>query len=234
MNLKTNCVENISIPRLAARFARFAGISSGILIWLALLVFAILITAEKSYSETPDYQSLREDPVETAYRKLISHGEVEWDETEMAADKAPAFIKDMKWPLKTGELAGGFYRTGGKGHRKHTGIDIVAPKGTPVYAAMGGVVEVVSNGGNGFRGYGKVIIINHANQLWTLYSHCSTMNVKVGQPVEQGQIIAAVGSTGRATTNHLHFEIRSSKGTPLDPLRYIKKYEQPSASLAGK
>ena len=132
-------------------------------------------------------------------------------------------------------MPAGFNRTGGKGHRKHTGIDIVAPKGTPVYAAMGGVVEVVSNGGQRFQGI-RESYNNKPMQtkLWTLYSHCSTMNVKVGQPVEQGQIIAAVGSTGRATTNHLHFEIRSSKGTPLDPLRYIKKYEQPSVSLAGK
>ena len=103
-------------------------------------------------------------------------------------------------------------------------IDIVAPKSTPIHAVLDGIVEVVSNGGKGFRGYGRVIIINHSDQLWTLYSHCSTMNVKVGQRVKRGDVIAAVGRTGRATTNHLHFEVRNAKGTALDPMKYLPEY----------
>ena len=69
-----------------------------------------------------------------------------------------------------------------------------------------------------------VIIINHANKLWTLYSHCSSMSVNVGQKVKQGEIIGEVGRTGRATANHVHFEVRNSRGVPLDPMKYLPKH----------
>ena len=84
------------------------------------------------------------------------------------------------------------------------GVDMSAPRGTPIYAVLDGIVEVVSNNGPGFRGYGRVIVINHGGRLWSLYSHNSANYVKVGQHVKQGDKIAAVGRTGRATGNHLH------------------------------
>ena len=74
---------------------------------------------------------------------------------------------------------------------------------------------------------GKVIVINHNGKLWTLYSHNSSNDVKVGQRVKQGDVIAKVGRTGRATANHLHFEVRNAKGTPLDPLKYLPKEGMP-------
>ena len=64
-------------------------------------------------------------------------------------------------------------------------------------------------------------MINHGGRLWSLYSHNSANYVKVGQHVKQGDKIAAVGRTGRATGNHLHFELRNAKGTPLDPMKYL-------------
>lgn len=188
---------------------------------LCFILLFILFTPRNLYAKQVDYQALQEDPLETAYRKLASPGEIEWDEEEMVSGGAPLLISDMKWPMKSGELSCLFSRTRSKGKRKHLGIDIVAPKETPIYAVLDGVVEVVSNGGKGFRGYGRVMIINHSGQLWTLYSHCSTMKVKVGQSVKQGDIIATVGRTGRATTNHLHFEVRNAKGTALDPMKYL-------------
>ncbi len=225
MNLKIHRIENkcAAAPESNAAFAQIAAAVHRAAIWISFLVIMILMPTAVCFAAPVDYQSLQENPIETAYRILISPGEVEWDEGEMTTGGAPGLISNMKWPLKTGELAGGFYRTRAKGHRRHSGIDLVAPNGTPIYAVLDGVVEVVSNGGNGFRGYGKVIIINHSGQLWSLYSHCATMKARVGQNVNQGQVIATVGSTGRATTNHLHFEIRNSKGMPLDPIKYMPR-----------
>lgn len=169
-----------------------------------------------------DYQELQEEPLETAIRKLASPGAIEWDKEEMISGGAPGFIKDMVWPLRTGWFGGAFNRYGKRG-RRHDGVDLLAPKGTPIYAVLDGVVEVVSNGGGGFRGYGRVIVINHNGQLWSLYSHNSVNLVKVGQQVKKGDVIAKVGSTGRASANHCHFEIRNSRGAPLDPMKYLPK-----------
>ncbi|MCK9558447.1 MAG: M23 family metallopeptidase [Candidatus Cloacimonetes bacterium] len=205
-------------------FKNLFGLRVGGVYVLCFILLSILLTPYNLYAEEIDYQALQEDPLETAYRKLGSPGDIEWDEEEMVSGGAPLLISDMKWPLKSGELSSLFSRTRSKSRRKHLGIDIVAPKSTPIHAVLDGIVEVVSNGGKGFRGYGRVIIINHSDQLWTLYSHCSTMNVKVGQRVKQGDVIATVGRTGRATTNHLHFEVRNAKGTALDPMKYLPEY----------
>lgn len=205
-------------------FINLFGLRIGGVYVLCFILLSILLTPDNLYAEEIDYQALQEDPLETAYRKLGSPGDIEWDEEEMISGGAPLLISDMKWPLKSGELSSLFSRTRSKGRRKHLGIDIVAPKGTPIHAVLDGIVEVVSNGGKGFRGYGRIIIINHSDQLWTLYSHCSTMNIKVGQRVKQGDVIATVGRTGRATTNHLHFEVRNAKGTALDPMKHLPEY----------
>ena len=135
---------------------------------LCFIFLFMLLTPKYLFAKEIDYQSLQEDPLETAFRKLASPGDIEWDEEEMVSDSAPLIISEMKWPLSSGELSSLFNRTKSKGRRKHLGIDIVAPKGTPIYAVLDGIVEVVSNGGKGFRGYGRVIIINHSDQLWTL------------------------------------------------------------------
>ena len=99
----------------------------------------------------------------------------------------------------------------------HTGLDIRAPRGRPIAASQAG--KVVHSGWMG--GYGKTIVISHPSGMTTLYAHCSSLLVKVGTNVKRGQRIALVGSTGRSTGNHVHFEVRKN-GTPMNPLKYIK------------
>ena len=98
----------------------------------------------------------------------------------------------------------------------HQGIDIVAPHGTPVYAADGGEVFFVG----WFGGYGNIIKILHDNGHVTYYAHLSSMYVLVGDLVYRGQHIGGVGTTGHSTGNHLHFEIRID-GVPVDPMPWL-------------
>ena len=173
--------------------------------------------------EIIDYRSFQEDPLESVLKSLTSSGGIDWDKEEMIAGGAPDIVKNMIWPLAKCSYGRGFSRS----KRRHAGVDLIAPPGTPIHAVLDGVVEVISNGGAGYRGYGKVIIINHNNKLWSFYSHNSVNGVKVGQRVKQGEVIGKVGRTGRTTTDHLHFEVRNSKGAPLDPLKYLPKEGMP-------
>ena len=88
--------------------------------------------------------------------------------------------------------------------------------GKPVYASAAGTV--IAAGWSG--GYGKCVKISHANGYTTWYAHMSSIDVSVGQTVYQGQQVGRIGSTGRSTGPHLHFELRKN-GSPLNPMRYI-------------
>lgn len=99
----------------------------------------------------------------------------------------------------------------------HGGIDLGAPKGTPVRAALPGIVYVVRYSTSG---YGYHVMIDHGGGFVTLYAHCSKILVTEGQKVDAGEIVAEVGSTGRSTGNHLHFEVRISGGKQ-NPRNYL-------------
>lgn len=99
----------------------------------------------------------------------------------------------------------------------HEGLDFPAATGTPIYAAAGGIVSFAEQTSD----YGKLVKIDHGSGLETRYAHSSKLLVKVGERVEKGQEIAEVGSTGRSTGPHLHYEIRLD-GNALDPRRYLK------------
>ena len=99
----------------------------------------------------------------------------------------------------------------------HTGIDMVAPFGSPVYAADDGVVALV---GSSSTGYGNYVVIAHSGGLDTLYGHLSTAVVRVGDPVTQGQPVGLEGSSGNSTGAHLHFELRINQ-RPVDPTPYL-------------
>lgn len=129
--------------------------------------------------------------------------------------------KYFDWPVDAARMTRGFLPNRRK---PHLGIDLAAPRGTNVYASHEGVVIYA---GREFKGYGKMIMIEGKSGWATLYAHFSKILVKEGQTVNQGELIGAMGSTGRSTGSHVHFEIRRIKG-PVDPLLYLP----PAAKLA--
>lgn len=122
------------------------------------------------------------------------------------------------WPVE-GRLIGAFgIRTdpfSGEG-AMHMGVDIGAPTGTPVRATADGVVIYAQME----SGYGKLIRVDHGNGVQTYYAHLSSFYVTVGQDVRRGETIGAVGSTGRVTAPHLHYEVRVG-GAPMNPGHYL-------------
>lgn len=113
-------------------------------------------------------------------------------------------------------------------HAMHDGLDFAAPSGAPIYAASGGVVTQARFR----RGYGNLVEITHGNGLSTRYAHASSIKVKEGDLVEKGQTIALVGSTGRSTGAHLHFEVRMA-GHPLDPTLFLAPQDTPEQLIAS-
>jgi len=100
----------------------------------------------------------------------------------------------------------------------HEGVDYMVPEGTPIYASAGGIVVYADT----HPQYGNMVEIDHGNEVITRYAHASKILVKVGQVVRRGQKLAEVGSTGRSTGNHLHFEVRY-KGMAQNPVRFLQK-----------
>ncbi len=128
-------------------------------------------------------------------------------------------VRGFRWPV-LGQISSPFgWRKSPFGRRRvfHSGLDIRAPRGTVIKAASSGVV--VHSGWMG--GYGKTIVVSHSKGLTTLYGHCSRLIARRGMKISQGQTIALVGSTGRSTGNHLHFEVRVN-GSPRNPLRHLR------------
>lgn len=106
------------------------------------------------------------------------------------------------------------------GHRAfHEGLDFPAAVGTPVFAAADGIVTMASQTPD----YGNLLKIDHGSGLETRYAHNSSLLVKPGERVMKGQKIALIGSTGRSTGPHLHYEIRLN-GNPLDPREYLRNH----------
>jgi len=117
------------------------------------------------------------------------------------------------WPLEKCVYMSGY---GIRRGRRHDGIDLAAKGGTPIKAAADG--EVVFS--KRMRGYGRLVLLKHKGNFFTAYAHNRSNLVKKGKKVRQGQVIAKVGRSGRATGNHLHFEIRKGQKA-VDPLRYL-------------
>lgn len=128
-------------------------------------------------------------------------------------------VKPSIWPVY-GKLESGVGGRrnpfSGRGYEYHEGQDIDADYGSPVQAAASGRVIIAG----WQRGYGKVVYVDHGNGLSTRYGHLSAIDVTVGQTVSQGQTIGLVGSTGRSTGPHLHYEVRINN-QPVDPKSYL-------------
>jgi murein DD-endopeptidase MepM/ murein hydrolase activator NlpD len=111
----------------------------------------------------------------------------------------------------------------------HEGLDFAAPVGTPISAAAGGIVIVAEY----HPAYGKMVDLDHGNGLTTRYAHAAKLHVKVGDIVKRGQLIADVGSTGRSTGPHLHFEVRVN-GEAKDPEKFLAVGQMLPAVAANK
>jgi murein DD-endopeptidase MepM/ murein hydrolase activator NlpD len=135
------------------------------------------------------------------------------------------------WPV-SGRLMGAFGRRtdpfSGEGTEFHTGVDISAPSGTPVRATADGIV--ISSGWSG--GYGRLVVVDHGGGVQTYYAHLSRFHVQTGQEVRRGELVGEVGSTGRVTAPHLHYEVRIG-GNPVNPYRYLKSPVSEQASIGG-
>jgi murein DD-endopeptidase MepM/ murein hydrolase activator NlpD len=153
-------------------------------------------------------------------------------ESELVNSAARTALLPRNAPLVEGFVGSGFgMRTDpftGEA-AMHAGIDFAAPVGTPIYAAAGGVVASAER----HPEFGNVVRIDHGNGLQTLYAHTLRFIVKAGDIVRKGQQIAFVGTTGRSTGPHLHFEVHVN-GVPQNPLKYLAgaKPGSPLASLA--
>ncbi|MDQ6989114.1 MAG: M23 family metallopeptidase [Mariprofundaceae bacterium] len=121
----------------------------------------------------------------------------------------------LSWPVK-GKVTSRF---GPRNNRMHDGIDVGANEGVSIHAAAAGEVVYADSR---LSGYGNLIIVRHSSDMFTAYAHNKVNLVKRGDKVKSGQRIAYVGSTGRASGPHLHFEVRRGE-TAVDPLAYLPK-----------
>lgn len=150
-------------------------------------------------------QTVTKEPV----NKIVMKGTKTPPSAVVASRGSGAFI----WPTR-GSVSSRFGRRWG---RHHEGIDIANSKGTPIYAADSGTVTFA---GYNSGGYGNLVKISHGNGIETRYGHMSSIVVSRGQKVSKGQLIGYMGSTGRSTGSHLHFEVRIN-GSAVNPLKYL-------------
>jgi len=142
-----------------------------------------------------------------------------WKKLDNLASSAIAIPSDK--PVKTAAFTSGYgvrsdpFRGG---HAMHAGIDLAGPYGTPIYATADGTVE---RAGWNNGGYGNLIELDHGRGIETRYGHLSKILINAGDQVKRGQLIAYMGSTGRSTGSHLHYEVRI-EGKPVNPIPFMK------------
>lgn len=180
------------------------------------------ITIKEKFEKEPKDIVTSEEVISKLYEKAeevkpkvnTSSGTVKYASGTNQSSKKVAIGVNLIKPI-SGTVTSRF---GGRWGSTHKGIDIGAPKGTKIKAATAGTVVSSSTGYNG--GYGNCVVISHGNGIETAYGHCSELYVKKGQKVAQGEVIAAVGNTGRSYGNHLHLEIRVN-GVAQNPQNYL-------------
>jgi len=178
----------------------------------------------KSQKETlteilsPEYDGLWEGLIGAG-----AYQSADGERRQPSADRQPKGM--FSWPLEIPGIITSYFGwredpITGK-HTFHEGLDIAAPNSTPILAAADGIVTVANATDSYAGGWGYYVKINHGGGFETLYAHCSVISVRVDEVVTKGQIIGYIGSTGRSTGDHLHFEIYLD-GSCVDPLSYFK------------
>lgn len=191
----------------------------------------LMQTLDDQLSETEALQAAARETQKEVYAQYLDAKQAV--EAEFGTSESGSFVGgEWIWPVPTnGYISSGFGRRNIYGvWEHHTGIDIAtgwgqgwpAISGQNIVASNSGVVTKVVNGYRDYTGYGygNYVIIDHGGNNFTLYGHCKSVSVKVGDVVTQGQKIATVGSTGNSTGPHLHFEIRLN-GSCVDPAPLI-------------
>jgi murein DD-endopeptidase MepM/ murein hydrolase activator NlpD len=182
------------------------------------------VIARLGYSEALSSNGAQGGPFDSAsqadptFKSLFTS----WKKLDNLTDGAIAVPSDK--PVKTAEFTSGYgtrtdpFRGGAA---RHAGIDLAAPVGTPIYATADGTVgEAGWNNG----GYGRLIKLDHGRGIETRYGHLSAILVSAGQRVTRGQLIGRMGSTGRSTGSHLHYEVRID-GRAVNPIPFMKSNE---------
>jgi murein DD-endopeptidase MepM/ murein hydrolase activator NlpD len=182
----------------------------------------------KLAQQITDMLTQQEDALIAAAMQAVWNQVELWTQSNNVGQIAPSAGHSTKyrfiWPEPQAQMSQGFGPSQlvleppyGSYPHFHTGIDLVEPFGSPVYAADDGIVALV---GSSTTGYGNYVVIAHSGGLDTLYGHLSAALVKVGQTVAQGQPVGLEGSTGNSTGAHLHFELRVNQ-RPVDPTLYL-------------
>lgn len=175
-----------------------------------------LVSAPKPAVEQPKVAALTQpEPVKTVAPVPAAPAPVQPPEAAKAPAPEPeataSVSGDFRWPAR-GRVIAGFGANGG-----NEGINIAVPEGTPVKAAEAGTVTYA---GSEVKGYGNLVLIKHENGFVSAYAHNGSLNVKRGEQVKRGQVIATSGQTGNVTSPQLHFEIRKG-AQPVDPLKHL-------------
>ena len=167
--------------------------------------------------ETVTEESVIEEPEEKVIlagtRLPAGYQSSLYEQPGLSYDEEAIYSKLYR-PVSGGVLSSGF---GERWGRMHRGVDLALPLGSEIYAADGGTVYFAGWS----SGYGNLVKIDHGNGMQTFYAHCSQLLVTQGQKVERGELIARVGSTGRSTGPHLHFEVIINR-TVIDPRSLIE------------
>lgn len=137
---------------------------------------------------------------------------------ESAEERLARAFSGMVWPLEVERRSAVVSSFGERQRRHHNGVDIPAPRGRPIHAAAAG--RVVFSGWK--SGYGNTVIVDHGEGVTTLYAHAVERWVEAGDRVTRGEPIAAVGATGNASGNHLHFEVAWA-GVAVDPVPLLPR-----------
>ena len=210
--------EEHSVQKVGSRYLTAISVKWMMSLMCLIIIFFVVVFA--NYHQTISASSIPTTEPESIELRPIQYSgnQPDQDIGKMVKKIDKLAITPSIWPT-SGEVTSGFgWRNSpwGGSSELHPGIDIANSMGTPIFATADGVV--VQSGWSG--GYGNIVQIEHGNGIETIYGHNSRIVVNVGQSVKKGQVISYMGSTGRSTGPHVHYEVRVN-GTAIDPIRFL-------------